>query len=119
MNASRNPLVSAEQAWEQHHAEMGHNIVELHRKSGQPLGFQFVSDVRGLGAVVTFVTPGGISSGLLVPGDRIREIEGQDVTNAPHNTILRYLTTTNADVMQLVIEPLPVQHTQALLPPLA
>ena len=61
---------------------MGHHIVQLQRLPGRPLGFQFVSDVKGLGAVITFVTPGGLSFGHLIAGDRIQEIDGHDVSHA-------------------------------------
>lgn len=114
---AKSHIVSSDSAWREHHAKMGHKLVTIHKLPGQPLGFQFVSDVRALGAVVTYVTPGGRSSNLLFPGDRILEIDGHEVSHAPHNTILRLLTQPNP-TLELVIEPLPVNRKPPALPPI-
>ena len=110
-------IVSADSAWREHHERKGHKLITIEKLPGQPLGFQFVSDVRALGAVVTYVTPGGRSFGLLNPGDRILEIDHHEVASVPHNTILRLLTQPNP-VLQLVIEPLPSNKKPPLLPPI-
>ena len=58
------------------HRRLGRKNVVIKRAVGQQLGFQFVSDTRGLGARVTHVTPGGLASSKIDAGDRIIEIDG-------------------------------------------
>jgi hypothetical protein len=52
-------LVSVEDGWRAHHKRLGRRIVTVERLPSQPLGFHFVSNVLGMGALVTNVGRGG------------------------------------------------------------
>ena len=102
-------LMTGEQARQRTNELGGHKCVSIKRHHGQPLGFQFISDTRGFGAVVSHVNPGGLSDHVLTVGDRIILINDTDVSRAPHNEILRELTrpmTSRFEAIELTLESL-------------